>query len=184
MLAFVVAMLYREGGDPCPACRRTGTTTSSGECLACGHAWGPRHACVHCGVTCGVRAGREAMGPLCRACGLPRVAVDWQMPGDLRTRIVASWRWRRRRDALAATALASFVGWIVVGPILCIWRGWGLGAFAAVPIGLLVALLALAFAVPQADALERLLDEARAQHARDVRPDDLDGSKRAPEIDR
>ena len=168
MRGYPSAVLYRQ--DACPRCRSAATTSSS-ECRACGHAWGVQHACVHCGVTCGVRHEVEFLpgSARCEACDVPRIAIDWTMPAELAANIRRAYWANDREERLAVGACIAIVAWIFVGPPLCIWRGWGLMVFAAPPITFIAALVVLGGRQSRGRELAKNLERARTLHAEATR---------------
>lgn len=92
------AMNAYRSAEPCPQCKR-GTTTSEGECLACGALWGNAFLCPHCGVHAKTEADRR-VGTVCAKCKVARVARP--LPKEAYARLLELIRFTRLWPARAA----------------------------------------------------------------------------------
>ena len=106
---------YRSS-EPCPRCK-SGTTTSEGECLACGAVWGSAFFCPHCGDHAKTVEDR-LVGTACAKCKVARVARP--LPKDAYAPLFALLRTYRLlpvRAALYVPALAIFFAVLATGVI-------------------------------------------------------------------
>lgn len=106
---------YRSS-EPCPRCK-SGTTTSDGECLACGAVWGSAFVCPHCGERAKTVEAR-LVGTACANCKVARVAR--LLPKDAYAPLFALLRTYRLlpvRAAIYVPALAIFFAVVATGAI-------------------------------------------------------------------
>lgn len=97
---------YRSS-EPCPRCK-SGTTTSEGECLACGAVWGSAFLCPHCGEHAKIVEAR-VVGSACAKCKVAR--VEHPLPKEAYAPLFAllrSYRLLPVRAAIFVPALAIF----------------------------------------------------------------------------
>lgn len=110
---------YRTG-EPCPRCR-SGSTTSQGECLACGAVWGEDFLCPHCGEH--TKPVAEVMvGAACSDCGKPRLGVGLAREAydGLLARVRVARLWHAR--AIFYVPLAALVVALVAAGVDFYWK--------------------------------------------------------------
>lgn len=120
-----MASAYRTG-EACPRCG-SGSTTSQGECLACGALWGPDFLCPHCG-----EHTKPVSDPLvvasCSDCGKPRLGVS--LSKDAYTRLLDRIRFAKLWHArvLVYLPLGALVAALFVAGADFYWKGAALHA--------------------------------------------------------
>jgi len=120
-----MASAYRTG-EACPRCG-SGSTTSQGECLACGALWGPDFLCPHCG-----EHTRPVSDPLvgasCSDCGKPRLGVS--LPKEAYGRVLDRMRFARLWHArvLVYLPVVALVAALFVAGADFYWKGAALHA--------------------------------------------------------
>ena len=106
---------YRSS-EPCPHCK-SGTTTSEGECLACGAVWGSTFLCPHCGEHAKTVEDR-LVATACAKCKVARVARP--LPKDAYAPLLAlirSYRLLPVRAAIYVPGLAIFFAVVASGAV-------------------------------------------------------------------